>query len=306
MAKITAEEAKEAGLSQEEIDAINGDETEDEDILSEIAGDDEDGEDQDGDDDGDEEADQDGDKNEPGDDESVDAGNDEGADDLDEAVDNGNDVASDADDFDPNDVPAVSFTPRLSGEISEKYEKQIEALDAKLDEGEISQAEHRKEVRKLEAASQNEEISSQQWAAEQSAFFKLNGNYAAKTNPVLWGTLNQEVIRLANDKDNEHLSGIQLLYKAKHNVEKAFKAMFPGQAPAKKDDGKQDAKPKADAKPKVEKKGPKTLAGLPAADSQDTSGDKFAALDKLDGMDLERALAKMSEADRQAYLEGAY
>lgn len=47
---------------------------------------------------------------------------------------------------------------------------------------------------------------------------------------------------------------------------------------------------------------PPSIASLPAADLNDVDGDEFANIDKLSGMEIERAIAKMSEADRERYL----
>ena len=47
---------------------------------------------------------------------------------------------------------------------------------------------------------------------------------------------------------------------------------------------------------------------MPAADVEDTSGNRFAVLDRMSNTDplgFEEALSKMSQADRDAYLASA-
>ena len=69
------------------------------------------------------------------------------------------------------------------------------------------------------------------------------------------------------------------------------------------------AKPKAKAKKKLNGNGrkmPPSLNNLPASDQTPvTAVNKFARLEKLKGVDYERALARLSPTDREAYLQGA-
>lgn len=225
-----------------------------------------------------------------------------------------------------DDIPPVHFVPKLSGNVLPEYQQRIDQIDAakqaerdaledKFEAGEIDSKAYREgvraidaalraETRKLEAASQNAEINGQLWAAEQAAFFKANKTYTREANPVLWGTLNQEVIRVARDPATAGLTGIQVLCVAKANIEKAFSAMFPGaskeKAPAEKA-GKKPVTPK----PKAQRPTHQTLRDVPAADTADVGNDRFAHLDKLTGLKLEAAIAAMTETDKQAYLSGA-
>ncbi len=104
---------------------------------------------------------------------------------------------------------------RRADEIQERY------LDGSLDESE-KRAELRKldrerdaEILKLNAANSNAEIESQKWQAEQEAFFKQNQGY---TQPFLFNALNTEVIRLANQPESAGKTGIQILQAAKASV----------------------------------------------------------------------------------------
>jgi hypothetical protein len=60
----------------------------------------------------------------------------------------------------------------------------------------------------------------------------------------------------------------------------------------------------APAKPKAKPRIPPNLGDLPSADVADVGGDEFAKYDKLEGMDVEAALAKMSPAEAERYLRG--
>ena len=224
---ITAEEAAAAGLSQQEIDAINGvDDDQDDAALADIAGDDE-GDDAGGDDEGGQD-----DDGAAGDGASDVSDGGEGAGDQGDEGQDGQDgqpVATD-DLFAvvPDDLPEVTFTPKLSGELLPEFaqateqaydaaDAKIDAIEAKFQEGELDEdakrAEIRKvererdaEIRKLNASSQNMEIEGQKWQAEQAAFFKANDAYAK--NNTLFNALNAEVVRIANLLESVGKSGL--------------------------------------------------------------------------------------------------
>ena len=309
-------EAELALLSDTEREALTATDVDDE-GLAEIAGDDDDGED-DADDGTEEDGDADDSESEEADTEG------EQADDPGEE--------QEAEQEDPaeetllDNIPPVHFVPKLSGDVLPQFQQQIDALENsrqaerdaledKFEAGDIDSKAYREqsraidsalraETRKIEAASQNAEINGQLWAAEQAAFFKANKTYTREANPVLWGTLNQEVMRVANDPATSGLTGIQVLCLAKANVEKAFSAMFPGASKEKAAAEKPGKKP-VTPKPKAQRPTHQTLRDVPAADTADVGSDRFAHLDKLTGLKLEAAIASMSEADKQAYLSGA-
>ena len=312
-------EAELALLSETEREALTATDVDDE-GLAEIAGDDDDEED-DADDGTEEDGDADDSESEEADTEGEQADDDPGEEQEAEQEEVADEVALDLD-----NIPPVHFVPKLSGDVLPRFQQQIDALEGskqaerdaledKFEAGEIDSKAYREsvraidsalrvETRKIEAASQNAEINGQLWAAEQAAFFRVNKTYTREANPVLWGTLNQEVMRVARDPATAGLSGIQVLCLAKANVEKAFSAMFPGaskeKAPAEKA-GKKPVTPK----PKAQRPTHQTLRDVPAADAADVGNDRFAHLDKLTGLKLEAAIASMSEADKQAYLSGA-
>lgn len=308
-------EAELALLSDTEREALTATAVDDE-GLAEIAGDDDDGED-DADDGTEEDDGAEGSDSEESDTEGEQADDDPGAEQEQEDP---------AEETLLDDIPPVHFVPKLSGDVLPRFQQQIDALEGskqaerdaledKFEAGDIDSKTYREqsraidsalraETRKIEAASQNAEINGQLWAAEQAAFFKANKTYTREANPVLWGTLNQEVMRVANDPATSGLTGIQVLCLAKANVEKAFSAMFPGASKEKAQAEKGGKKP-VPPKPKAQRPTHQTLRDVPAADTADVGNDRFAHLDKLTGLKLEAAIAAMTEADKQAYLSGA-
>jgi hypothetical protein len=321
---ITPEEARAAGLSQEEIDAINGhDPAEDTTALEEIAGDDEG-------DDGDEGDDAAGGGVDDGDDDQAGSqaagaaqnGEDGAGQGAVEQAAGGQAAEVDDDPFAaiPEDLPAVNFTPKLSGELLPEYaqatdaaydkaDKRLEEIEAKFEEGELSAAERREqtrqvererdaEIRKLSAASQNAEIEGQRWQAEQAVFFRANGTYLK--NAMLYNALNAEVVRLAGAPEAAGKSGMEILYAAKAVVDAAVRAIT-GAATPTTPQPKKDATP---SKPRASMPDVKTLADVPAAAAPEVGQDRFAHLDKLVGLELEAAIARMSEPDKAAYLAG--
>ena len=58
---------------------------------------------------------------------------------------------------------------------------------------------------------------------------------------------------------------------------------------------------------KPDLKAVKTLANIPAADIEHPGGDadEFAHLDRLNGLELEKAVSRMSEAERERYRAAA-
>ena len=308
-------EAELALLSDTEREALTATDVDDE-GLAEIAGDDE----EDGDYDLEEDDGADGEEGADEGDPKHDGDQDDDGEEQEEA-----EQEAPVEELPLDDIPPVHFVPKLSGDVLPQFQQQIDALENskqaerdaledKFEAGEIDSKSYREsvraidsalrvETRKIEAASQNAEINGQLWAAEQAAFFKANKTYTREANPVLWGTLNQEVMRVANDPATSGLTGIQVLCLAKANVEKAFSAMFPGASKEKAPEkaGKKPVTPK----PKAQRPTHQTLRDVPAADTADVGNDRFAHLDKLTGLKLEAAIASMSEADKQAYLSGA-
>jgi hypothetical protein len=204
----------------------------------------------------------------------------------------------------------------------------LQALDAKETEvetkyqaGEVTSAEYREQVRAIdkerraiEGAKLKAEIAAETKAAvwaQQTVSGFLDAHPIYGQNETLFAALDIEVRKLQASAADPFSPSI--LSKAHAKVQAAFSAIGgPKEAPAAE-------KPKADTKPapKVPEKQievkprdpvPPSLAKVPAAEVESTDGGKFAYLDRLQASDYEAfegALAKLSDADRNAYLAGA-
>lgn len=222
-----------------------------------------------------------------------------------------------ADERDSNPMPSFAIEGPADFEASmEALKGERAALTAKFKEGEISveelldgQAAVDGRVNELRehrfaadlTATLDERTKAQVWKNEQDDFMDANKQYVE--NKILRSALNAAVIDVASKEENANRSGRWVLNEAHKAVQAAMgaKQADPTPNPATVvDAGK---KPAADRKPDLTLV-PKTLANLPAADIQDTGGDEFSALDKLDGVALEQELAKLTPEQEQRYLRG--
>lgn len=223
-------------------------------------------------------------------------------------------------------VPEVDFTPKtetaLPDEVKQRINEesdrvnaeltgQLKELQEKYDAGDLDMVEYldqrgvvdaqinenRLDVRDtVRSQWQEQSVAAQRWDAEQEAFFKIYPQFDAPKygadnalitgNPVLYGALDAACVKVA--KDNPGLSGIDLLIKAKEEVEVATCIKVAG-TPG--------------ARPSAQRPG-HTLGDIPAAAAESVGDGEFASLDKLGGDDLEDALASMSPAQRERYLAG--
>lgn len=208
------------------------------------------------------------------------------------------------------DEPA-EFTPRFVAEApadaAEKFTEfnsQKAALRAKLNDGDIGLNEFTeqldaigKEERALErqvweaenAQKQNDHNANQRWQWEQEQFFAAPANAAYKDKYLLTA-LDAAIKDLANDPANASKKGPWFLSQADKMIRERF-----GMAKSEKQD--------IDPPPPPRRRAPPTLAGLPSAELPETGGgDEFAHLDKLGGVELEAALAKMTPDQQDRYL----
>lgn len=304
-------------LSPEERAAIEDDglDEEERDALQNIAGED------DGDGSGDGENDADDDEGEDedegqddadGSDESADAG--EGEDDADDQS------AAQASDDEEDDIDAA---PVYAASLPEDFEDRVKALNARTDEiaekfkaGDISADEFISESNKISAeraeldgvrteariaARMNEQNAAHQWRRAVKGFMKevkaSEGiDYAGK--PLLNGALDIKVKELAAAQENADKPASWFLKEAHRQVKEEL-----GLGAAKKGEGGGQKKGEKARKPPTAAL-PKTLAQVPGGDGPgDVGGDEFAELDRLTGEAYEMALAKLSPAQRQRYLE---
>lgn len=187
-------------------------------------------------------------------------------------------------------------------------------LLTKFDDGDLTAKEYQSELDKLAkqereieraifkaeiAADAEKQRQVNEWHAAIHRFMDANPIYKPDVNPRLYRALDQEIRDLATSKEGEGLTYDQTLRKAHENLAKAFNLQ-----PAKAEQKPAAAEKKPVPKPEL----PPTLAKVPAADTSETGGNKWAALDRLlssDPIAYEEALAQLSDSDRAAYLAAA-
>jgi hypothetical protein len=300
MAKAAAYSEDEAsGLSAAELEALN-----DEELLD---GEDEDPEDpeEDPEEDGDEDGDEDESDQDSGDNQS----------------DDDSDPAKTDDKKDPIiDTVAPEFQPSLSAEPVENYtekaaeiETRITTLDSEFEDGDIDMREYRTQLRALEkeqgsldlqqrdydnAVKNNNKNAMDRWQWEQDRFFVDQSNQMYKENALLGQTFDTAIKQLAAEAKNEGQPMSWFLEEADRQVRDLFGTQKPPEVVRKK----------GDPKPRVADKRknlPPNMGDIPSAEQPDVGGgDEFAAMDKLDGMDLEAALSKLSKSEQDRYLQG--
>lgn len=172
-----------------------------------------------------------------------------------------------------------------NGDITAReYQKELDALAKQ--ERQIERMQDRAEL----AASMEQQRLQNDWISTCNAFVDSNPIY--KDNPRLYKALDAEVRELASKPESANWSGQKFLDEAHKNLAQAFNL------PASK-----ATTPKT---PQTTRKDlPPNLAKVPAANLEDTSGGRFAVLDRMantDPLGYEEALARMPAAERDAYL----
>lgn len=196
-------------------------------------------------------------------------------------------------------APAVEDADgRLNAIASQK-----ETLLTQFDDGDITAREFQKamddlnkserqiemDVRESQLAAKMESQRAQnEWLATCNNFLESNPVY--KDNARLYRALDAEVKELAQKPETASWSGAKFLAEAHKALAEAFN--LPS---ASTPQGKQRRTDNL----------PPNLAKVPAADVNDTDGGRFAVLDRMaatDPLGYEDALARMPEAERNAYM----
>ena len=140
------------------------------------------------------------------------------------------------------------FTPRYEAPaynadelttLETDFSTKMEALGAKLDEGELDFKQFQTQQTKINteyynarsrldmarvkaemAQEQSAQTAAQKWQWEQDTFFADNSNF--KTDPVLYGALDATVKALANDPANAGKNGLTILRDAAQRVNERF------------------------------------------------------------------------------------
>ncbi|MFN4169425.1 MAG: hypothetical protein ACK4HD_14055 [Pannonibacter phragmitetus] len=216
--------------------------------------------------------------------------------------------------------PAFVADPDIKDKISD-IDKQLDELAAKFDEGDLTAKELRAQSRALEDQRQElreqiiradvaRDAAVQTWRSHVGQFIAENPAYKPGTDA--FAMLDDEVKRLQVRTENPF--DPSLLKKAHQSLVAKARALL-GQS------GNDDPTPKADGKKRAEaetkKPGsrqpksaigeiPQTLAQVPASDTVEVDdGGKFGYLNRLadsDPLKYEMALARLSQAERDAYL----
>lgn len=218
---------------------------------------------------------------------------------------------------DEEDDTRPAFVPTYRAEPVENYVEKIAALDQKFEDGDIKLKDYNQERDELVraqtkaeiSAEQNEQVEKQLWQREISDFIDDNQEYKGKMRHA---ALDIAVKDLAGKPENADKSGRWFLREA----HKMVQAELGGAG--KPDPKVEDPKPndKADDKDKGANANkdkpasrkpdlslvPNTLSNVPAADSSEAAGGEFAYLDKLEGIELERALARLPKEKQDRYL----
>lgn len=219
----------------------------------------------------------------------------------------------------PAPAPAAEFTPELRADMPENATERLaeiktaaDELLKKFEDGEIDAKAFMAQKEVLDQQSfdikmavqqaefaqrQNAEARTQRWEYEQERFFGQEANGMYK-DPVMFAALNAQVKALGQDAANANRAPHWYLEEADRLVRERFAVGDKTPAGEKPAGGKKPTPPDLSMVPK-------TLANIPAAELPDTGNAEFAHLDKLDGMDLEMALAKLSPEQADRYLKMA-
>lgn len=245
--------------------------------------------------------------------ESDDAGDEAAAAESSDDGDDGDEAQKAAADDDSDYVEP--FTPQYNAEMPEEIEAKLKELDEKFEDGEISLSEYNAERDPLNlakikaelASEQNEQVAEQLWQYQQKLFMQDHSEY--KDNPVAMSMLNAALNTLYADESNAGKDGLWFLRNAdKLAKEKAAEFTGANKADELGDLGEKNTPnppnpPRRQGKGKEAKRtAPPTLSQTPQADSSISGDTAFDSMDNLDGMDLEQALARMPESERDKYL----
>ena len=187
------------------------------------------------------------------------------------------------------------------GELTEaEYNIETSALERKMArlEGKIEAAEEQAEEEAAKVERYNQQVQAA-WNQEEKAFFEQPENKKFLESPRMMKALNEIVIELQQQPNLTPKDFNKLLKDARNSYVSEFGEFYQG---AKQPESKsQPTKPQPR---KVEP--PKTLANVPVAEPNNVLDGRFAVLDNIkDPEQLEKAIARMSQSDRDAYLRGA-
>ena len=187
------------------------------------------------------------------------------------------------------------------GELTEaEYNIETSVLERKMArlEGKIEAAEEQAEEEAAKVERYNQQVQAA-WNQEEKAFFEQPENKAFLESTRKLEALNKIVTELQQNPNLTPKDFNKLLKDARNSYVQEFGEFYQG---AKQPEYKsQPTKPQPR---KVEP--PKTLAHVPVSEPNNVLDGRFAVLDNIkDPEQLEKAIARMSPSDRDAYLRGA-
>lgn len=196
--------------------------------------------------------------------------------------------------------------PAAAQEKIAAIDQAIDALDQRYDDGELSRAEYRAEERKLR--DQREDLVYAKRSSEDRIAV-----YASTTVPAFLaehtqykpGTLLHQMLdKAVHDVQADMIrSGtgdplsVEALQKAHERIQKEL-GITPQPKPKPQKERAADKLP-------ARQPAPPSLGKVPSANIESTSTDRFAAIDRLKGEAQEEAIARLSEAEQEAYLAWA-
>jgi len=224
-------------------------------------------------------------------------------------ADNDQQGADSAQDVNTSVIPPFQLS--TSGKTTEEIDAELTKLDEQFEEGEIPLKDYNaqrdaltREKWTIETyADINKQVATQtienNWKKAQQDFFEDNEQY--RDNPDLNVAFVNRVNKLLATDEGKKMSDRVLLQKAKEALEESLGF---GKGKAKEEGSKGDTGKEAlaAAKKKEAEKGRdgKSLHDIPKSQEFE-GGDKFDALDKLDGEEFEKAVAALTDAERKAY-----
>lgn len=205
--------------------------------------------------------------------------------------------------------PRVFAPEMIVPEVPEDADAKLKSLREQFDNGEITldaYTEQRESivwaVRQADYAKQQNEanraaVQREVWDQTVRDFLDDHPEYK---DPILFDGLDGQLRRLGKEEANADKTAKWFLTQAHTNVMAVFKAADPAKVdPAKVDPAKvpevRELKPRA----------PQTLATVPSSGAPAAGGGEFAHLENMSGLELESAVAKMTQAQRDRYMAAA-
>jgi hypothetical protein len=197
----------------------------------------------------------------------------------------------------PREAPL--FAPKLSVDDKRDFAAELTDAKQKFDDGDLSLGEYldkRDEINNAKSRAEfNRESGEQIWKAEQDMFFGAKEHQHYQNNPVLFAALGAAVPQVVADPKNAGLSRMRILYKAHELVQQQLGGGAVVTAPA----GPAGKPPGRAARETVT-----TLGGLPAAGTEQPNRAEFDHLDRMEGEDLEEAIARLTPDQLARYQQG--